>query len=108
VLTPPHLPGLIRERVAAGRYIVGGHVLAHARTEGFAVRDALAAATGGLLVEHFPDRGRCLFAARLRLAGGRFSWLHVVCDYNDPVTVGLVTAYIPDPAEWGHPPLRRR
>ena len=47
-------------------------------------------------------------AARVRVATGRLLWLHVVCDYNDREKVGLTTAYVPDPAEWDDPPIRRR
>jgi hypothetical protein len=35
-------------------------------------------------------------------------YLHVVCEYADPVCVEFVTAYIPDEQEWESPPFRRR
>ena len=35
-------------------------------------------------------------------------YLHVVCEYADPVYVEFVTAYIPDEQEWESPPFRRR
>ena len=35
-------------------------------------------------------------------------YLHVVCEYADPIYVEFVTAYIPDEEEWESPPFRRR
>jgi len=35
-------------------------------------------------------------------------YLHVVCEYADPVYTEFVTAYIPDEQEWESPPFRRR
>jgi hypothetical protein len=35
-------------------------------------------------------------------------YLHVVCEYADPVYVEFVTAYIPDQRDWESPPFRRR
>lgn len=105
---PANLHAMIRERVRTGRYITGAHVLRHGFAEGFVVADVKLAILSGMLLEHYPDRGRCLICARVRVRSGRLLWLHVVCQYNDRVRVGLVTAYVPDPAEWGDPPLRRR
>jgi hypothetical protein len=34
-------------------------------------------------------------------------YLHVVCEYADPVYTEIVTAYIPDESEWERPPFRR-
>lgn len=107
-MTPPHLPSLIRQRIRSGRYVVGGHAIAHAAAEGFTVANALAVVLSGLLIEDYPDRARCLFAGRVRVGPGRRIWLHVVCDYNDPEVAGIVTAYVPDLAQWEHPPFRRR
>ena len=75
----------------------------HGAAEGFTARDVLAAVEQGILIEHFPDRGRCPCCARVRLGSGRLTWLHVVCDYNHPVRVGIVTVYVPSPAGWQHP-----
>jgi hypothetical protein len=35
-------------------------------------------------------------------------FLHVVCEYADPVYVEFVTVYVPDEQEWEKPPFRRR
>jgi hypothetical protein len=35
-------------------------------------------------------------------------YLHVVCEYRDPVYVELVTAYIPDETRWYPPDFVRR
>jgi hypothetical protein len=108
MLTPPHLPALVHERIRLGRFRVSSHVLRHGAAEGFTVRDVLTAVEQGMLIEDFPDRSRCPFCGRVRIASGRLVWLHVVCDYNHPVEVGIITAYEPDLREWEHPPVRRR
>jgi hypothetical protein len=107
-MIPPHLASMVRERIRSGSYVVGTHVLRHGAAEGFTTRDALTAIDQGILIEDFPDRSRCLFAARVRVSSGRLMWLHVVCDYYHPTMVGIVTAYEPDPGEWEYPPVRRR
>jgi hypothetical protein len=108
MMIPPQILSMVRERVAAGQVVVGGHVLLHGEREGFVVDDVLAAIMQGLIIEHYADRAGCLIAARIRTAAGRLLWLHVVCTYRHPVWVGIVTAYVPDPAAWEFPPLRRR
>jgi hypothetical protein len=99
---------MIRDRIRAGDVETGPHVIEHGAVEGFLPRHAWAAVLDGIIIEHYPERGRCLLAGRVRALGRRLLWLHVVCDYNDPVKVGLTTAYVPDAAAWGDPPIRRR
>ncbi len=42
------------------------------------------------------------------MAGNLSLYLHVVCEYADPVYIEIVTAYIPNEFQWEHPPFRRR
>jgi hypothetical protein len=94
--------------LSAHRYEIGPHVVAHALREGFRIADVLVAIRDGTIVEVYPDRDRCLIIARLRVADGRLSWLHIICDTANRALLGIVTAYRPDPVEWEDPPLRRR
>lgn len=105
---PPHLHAMILERLDAGRFVTESHVLAHAHAEGFVLADVRAAIRSGIIIEMYPDRDRCLIVARVRTRAGRERWLHVVCDHGHATHLGIVTAYCPDPDEWGDPPLRRR
>lgn len=105
---PPHLHAMIRERLNSGRYVTESHVFAHGAVEGFVLADVRAAIRSGIIIEVYRDRSRCLIVARVRTRSGRERWLHVVCDVGHPVNLGIVTAYCPDPAEWGDPPIRRR
>ena len=105
---PPHLLALIRERLNDGRYITESHVFAHGAVEGFVLADVRAAICSGIIIEVYRERHRCLIVARVRTRAGRERWLHVVCDVGHPVNLGIVTAYCPNPAEWGDPPIRRR
>lgn len=105
---PPHLHTMICDYLSTRRYETGPHVVAHAFSEGFRIADVLAAIRAGTIVEMYPERDRCLLVARLRIASGRVSWLHIVCDFGDRALLGIVTAYRPDPLEWEDPPIRRR
>jgi hypothetical protein len=105
---PPNLLAMIRDRVQAGHRAFWSHVIEHGIREGFRHVDVLVAIATGIVIEHYPERRRCLICARVRAANGRLLWLHVVCEYNDPMTIGIVTAYVPSSTEWEDPPVRRR
>lgn len=49
-----------------------------------------------------------LVCGKISLAHNVDVYLHVVCEYADPIYVEFVTAYIPDEREWDSPPIRRR
>jgi hypothetical protein len=105
---PPRLHTMLIDLLRAGRYTTGGHVLAHGFAEGFVVADVRAAIRDGVIIEDYADRWRCLLVARVKcVPDGRYRWLHVVCDYGTRNELGIVTAYVPDSAEWGNPPVRR-
>lgn len=105
---PPQLKAMLVDLLAENRYETGGHVFTHAHAEGFALRDVRAAIRDGVIIEDYADRRRCLFVARvICTTDARERWLHVVCDYSVRNVLGIVTAYVPDPAEWGNPPIKR-
>lgn len=109
MVVPPQLKAMLVDVLDAGRIAVGGHVLAHGAAQGFVLRDVRAAVRDGVIIEVYTDRRRCLICARVRFhRDGRIRWLHVVCDYSVRNILGLTTAYVPDPAEWGEPPITRR
>ena len=57
---PPDVLTVIRDRISAGLYRTGQHVIEHGASEGFTARDARAAVMTGIIIEHYTDRPRCL------------------------------------------------
>ena len=98
----------IQERIRAGDYLIKSHALLHALKEGFARRDMVTVVLAGNIIEDYPDECRALICGKTTLDERVEIYLHVVCEYADPVYVEFVTAYIPDEAQWENPPLRRR
>jgi len=99
---------IIRERVQAGYYLVGSHAVQHALKEGFERKHMIEAILTGTIIEEYPEERRALVCGRTTLSTYATIYLHVVCEYADPVYVELVTAYIPDELQWGSPPFTRR
>jgi hypothetical protein len=99
---------MIRDLMDAGRYTLGSHAVRHRHQQGFSLVDIIAAVRTGIIIEHYAERARCLICARVRSVAGREIWLHVVVAYHNRGQVHIVTAYRPDPSEWGDPPVRRR
>lgn len=97
----------IRQRVRNGYYLVKGHAVIHALKEGFERKDIVEAFLNGKLIEDYTDAKRALLCGRAMLTPGVEIYLHVVCEYADPVYVEFVTAYVPDEQEWESPPFRR-
>ncbi len=62
----------------------------------------------GKIIEEYPEDQRFLICGQVTLHGHSKVFLHVVCEYADPVYVEFVTAYIPDEIQWENPPVRRR
>jgi hypothetical protein len=62
----------------------------------------------GKIIEEYPDDQRALICGRVALSENVNIYLHVVCEYADPVYAEFVTAYIPDELQWANPPFRRR
>jgi hypothetical protein len=98
----------IHERVRAGHYLVKSHAVQHALKEGFERKHIVEAILHGRIIEEYPDDQRVLFCSSITVAGNPSLYLHVVCEYGDPVYTEIVTAYIPDASEWESPPFRRR
>jgi hypothetical protein len=99
---------IVRERTRAGNYLVRSHAVQHALKEGFEPKHMVEAILNGRIIEECPDDQRMLVCGSATIARNLLFYLHVVCEYADPVYVEIVTAYIPDESIWASPPFRRR
>ncbi len=99
---------IIRKRVKAGNYLVKSHAIQHALKEGFEPKHKVEAILNGKIIEAYPDDQRVLICGRMTLLKNLTTYLHVVCEYADPVYLELITAYVPDEIQWENPPFRRR
>ena len=61
-----------------------------------------------MTLEEYPEKQRALVCGSTTLSAYTTVYLHVVCEYADPVYVEFVTAYIPDELQWASPPFKRR
>lgn len=98
----------IRGRIQEGSYLVKSHAIGHALKEGFERQHMLESVMNGKIIEEYPDDQRALVCGTATLTQTVSVYLHVVCEYADPVYVEFVTAYIPDELQWNNPPFRRR
>ena len=96
-----------RQRVRKGYYLVKSHAVLHALKEGFERRHMVEAVLNAKVIEDYPESKRALLCGRT-LSANIEIYLHVVCEYADPIYVEFVTAYVPDEEEWERPPFRRR
>ena len=99
---------IIRERVRAGNYLIRSHAVQHAVKEGFERKHMVEAILNGRIIEEYLDDRRVLICGNTTIAENLSLYLHVVCEYADPVYTEFVTAYIPDELQWKSPPFRRR
>lgn len=99
---------VLRERIQRGDYLVKSHAIQHAIKEGFDQKNMVEAVLGGRIIEEYPEASRVLICGEVRLLGSIGVYLHLVCEYADPVYLEFVTAYIPDETAWEWPPFRRR
>lgn len=98
----------IRERIRVGNYLVKGHVILHALKEGFDRNHIIEAIFNGAIIEEYQDDRRVLICGRSTLTESVSIYLHIVCEYSDPIFVELITAYIPDENHWERPAFLRR
>ena len=98
----------IRERIRAGNYLIKSHAVQHAVKEGFDRQHMLETILNGKIIEDYPDDQRALICSSRMTVENTVIYLHVVCEYADPVYVELITAYIPDEQRWQNPPYKRR
>jgi len=98
----------IRKRVRDGNYLAKDHAIQHALKEGFERKHMVEAVLNGTIIEEYPDDQRALICGRAALFENVAIYLHVVCEYTDPVYVEFVTAYIPDENQWERPNFMRR
>lgn len=66
------------------------------------------AVLNGKIIEEYPDEQRVLICGQAALTESIQIYLHVICEYADPVYTEFVTAYLPDESQWQNPPFRRR
>jgi len=99
---------IIRERIRAATYLIKSHAVQHALKEGFERKHMVEAILDGTLLEEYPEAQRMLICGKTSLSQSVDIYLHVVCEYADPIYIELVSAYIPDELEWEKPPFRRR
>lgn len=71
-------------------------------------KNIIEAVLNGSIIEEYPDEQRVLICGATTILETTSIYLHVVCEYADPVYVEFITAYIPDELEWKSPPFRRR
>jgi len=100
--------GIIRERVKADNYLAKAHAVQHALKEGFERQHMVEAVLNGKIIEEYPDDKRALVCGRATIAQNVIIYLHVVCEYADPIYIEFVTAYIPDEFQWEKPDFTRR
>jgi hypothetical protein len=99
---------IIRERVRRGDYLIKSHAVTHALKEGFDRKHMVEVVLNGKIIEEYPNDQRVLVCGGIRLTDSAQVYLHVVCEYADPVYTEFVTAYVPDESQWENPPFRRR
>ena len=99
---------IIRQRLLDEHYLIKSHAVVHALKEGFDRRHMVEAVLSGTIIEDYLDDRRALICGKTSLSPNVDIYLHVVCEYADPVYIEFVTAYIPDEQEWGSPPFQRR
>ena len=99
---------IIRERLRAGSYLIKSHAVLHALKEGFERKHMVEVVLKGTVIEEYPNDQRTLICGKTTLSENLDVYLHVVCEYSDPMYVEFVTAYIPDELQWESPPFRRR
>jgi len=98
----------IKQCVRDGNYLVKSHAVIHALKEGFDRANMVEGVLNGRIIEDYAYAKRVLVCGNTTLMPATEVYLHVVCEYADPVYVEFVTAYIPDEQEWESPPFRRR
>ena len=98
----------LRQRVRTGDYLVKSHAVYHALKEGFDREHIAGAILNGRIIEEYPDDQRVLVCGSFAVVASQSLYLHVVCEYADPIYLEIVTAYIPDESQWQSPPFRRR
>ena len=99
---------IIRERVRVGTYLIKSHAVQHALKEGFERKHMVETVRDGAVIEEYPEAQRLLICGKTSLSHSVDIYLHVVCEYADPIYVEFVTAYIPDELEWEKPLFRKR
>jgi hypothetical protein len=90
--------GAIREKIAAGKYIVAFTHTEKLRTRRISARDIERAIGAGAIIEEYLDDPRGASCLILGMVGARP--LHVLCGRLDAEEILIITSYEPDPEEW--------
>ena len=98
----------IRQKVRNGDYLIRSHVVSHAIKEGFTRQDIVAAILNKQIIETYPNDKRVLVSGYTDQIKGVKLYIHIVCEYADPVYIEFITAYIPDESLWERPDFRQR
>ena len=98
----------IRRRIQDGDYLVKIHAIQHALKEGFERNHMVEAVLNGAIIETYHEEQRVLICGRSVLSENVAIYLHIICEYADPVYIEFVTAYIPDESLWELPNFTRR
>lgn len=77
----------IGKRVLDDNYLIKSHAVLHALKEGFERRQMVEAVLNGKIIEEYPDDKHCLVCGGTALSEKISIYLHVVCEYADPVYV---------------------
>ncbi len=99
---------IIRARVRIGNYLIKSHAVQHALKEGFERQQIVETILNGRIIEAYQEEQRVLICGSMTTAENVHLYLHIVCEYADPMYVEIVTAYIPNEFQWENPPYRRR
>ena len=75
----------IQQRVRDGDYLVKSHAVIHALKEGFERANMVEAVLNGSVIEDYADAKRVLVCGKAMVISATEIYLHVVCEYGDPV-----------------------
>jgi len=75
----------ISQRVREGHCLVKSHAVVHALKEGFERRHMVEGVLNARVIEDYPEAKRALLCGRTTLSANVEIYLHVACEYADPI-----------------------
>jgi len=88
--------GEIRELIQKNAFSITDHALTEGFKDGITVGDMIGVVMKGKIIEHYPDRHRCLVFGR-NVDGFP---VHVVVEFRSKQTVEIITTYVPHRDQW--------
>src|ERR1041384_816306 len=79
----------IQKCVRDGSYLIKSHAVIHALKEGFDRTNIVEAVLNGSIIEDYADAQRVLVCGKTMVMTATEIYLHVVCEYADPVLRGI-------------------